>query len=106
MSDFIHQSVQRQPLKRKETSFGFLELLAEKDGQPLVEFLHFETNGRNHHHDEWEVCRVTSGGGVIVVGEERVQVQVGDTCRIPPRTDHWMEPDGHLDVMLVYLQEL
>jgi mannose-6-phosphate isomerase-like protein (cupin superfamily) len=48
---------------------------------------------------------VTSGGGVIVVGEERVKVLAGDTVRVPPKTDHWMEPDGHMDVLLVYLKE-
>jgi len=97
--------MQRSPLTRRETSFGFIECLAEQDGEPRVEFLQFEKNGRNHHHNEWELCRVTSGGGVIVVGEERVKVLAGDTVRVPPKTDHWMEPDGHMDVLLVYLKE-
>lgn len=95
----------RKPLSRRDTSFGFLELLAEQDGKPLVEFLHFDRNGRNHHHEEWEHCRVIAGGGIIQIGEDRVEVGVNSVCRIPPHADHWMEPDGMMEVLLTYLPE-
>ena len=50
----------------------------------------------------WEHCRVVDGSGIIVVGEERVAVQAGDTCQIPPHTDHWMEPYGWMEIVLMY----
>jgi quercetin dioxygenase-like cupin family protein len=97
--------INRNPLNHRETSFGFMEVLAEADGKPLVEFLHFERNGRSHSHDEWEVVSVTAGGGKIMVGEKVVEVRTGDTCRIPPHTLHWMEPDGSMDILISYFQE-
>ena len=50
----------------------------------------------------WEHCRVVSGSGTIVVGEDRVAVVAGDTCQIPPHTDHWMEPDDWMEIVLMY----
>ena len=35
-------------------------------------------------------------------GDKRVSVQEGDTCQIPPHTDHWMEPDGWMEIVLMY----
>jgi mannose-6-phosphate isomerase-like protein (cupin superfamily) len=93
----------RNPISHRTTSFGYLELLVEQGGKPLVEFLHFDRSGRNHHHDEWECCRVVNGGGIIQVGLERIQVKKDSVCRIPPNTDHWMEPDGMMEVLLTYL---
>ena len=49
----------------------------------------------------WECGRVVSGSGTIVVGQERVAVETGDTCQIPPHTDHWMEPDGWMEIVLM-----
>ncbi len=95
----------RTPISHRITSFGFIELLVQHDGRPLVEFLHFDQDGRNHHHDEWEYCRVVNGGGVIQVGRERIAVEKDSVCRIPPNTDHWMEPDGMMEVLLTYLPE-
>ena len=50
----------------------------------------------------WEHCRVVSGRGTIVVGDRRVEVKAGDTCQIPPHTDHWMEPEGWMEIVLMY----
>jgi mannose-6-phosphate isomerase-like protein (cupin superfamily) len=79
-----------------------MELLAEQDGKPLVEFLHFDRNGRTHLHTEWEYCRVINGGGIIQVGRNRIPVKKNSVCRIPPDTEHWMEPDGMMEVLLTY----
>ncbi len=49
----------------------------------------------------WEHDRVVSGSGTIVVGQERVAVEMGDTCQIPPHTGHWMEPDGSMEIVLM-----
>ena len=93
----------RNPLSHRITSFGFMELLAEQDGKPLVEFLHFDGNGRTHLHDEWEHCRVVKGGGIIQVGQDRIEVEKDSVCSIPPNTEHWMEPDGVMEGLLTYL---
>ena len=36
---------------------------------------------------------------------EVVEVRAGDTCRIPPHTSHWMEPDGTMDILISYFEE-
>ena len=95
MSDTVHPT-------RRQTSFGWLEVTVSRGEEPLVEGLGFERNGRAHRHDMWEHCRVVSGSGTIVVGEDRVAVVAGDTCQIPPHTDHWMEPDSWMEIVLMY----
>lgn len=79
-----------------------MEVPVARGEEPIVERLGFERNGRAHQHDMWEHCRVVDGSGIIVVGEERVAVQAGDTCQIPPHTDHWMEPHGWMEIVLMY----
>lgn len=86
----------------KTTSFGTMQTLLEVEGQIKSEFLTFEREGRGHVHEQWEICYVTSGSGVIFMGEERVQVQKGDVCKIPPRTNHWMKPEPKMEILLVY----
>lgn len=79
-----------------------METLVEKDGEIISEYLVFERNGRGHLHDLWKICYVTSGKGTIVNGEVAIKVAKGDVCKIPANTNHWMEPDPHLGVLLVY----
>ena len=93
--DAVHPS-------RRETSFGWMEVTVARGDEPIVERLGFERSGRAHQHDMWEHCRVVSGSGTIVVGDDRVSVQEGDTCQIPPHTDHWMEPDDWMEIVLMY----
>ena len=66
--DAVHPS-------RRETSFGWMEVTVARGDEPIVERLGFERNGRAHQHDMWEHCRVVSGSGTIVVGDERVSVK-------------------------------
>lgn len=87
---------------RRSTSFGWLEVLEEIDGEPVLERLHFDCNGRSHVHDRWEYVRVISGSGVIVSGDERIEVKAGDAVDIPPHTEHWMETAFELDLVLMY----
>jgi hypothetical protein len=51
------------------------------------------------------LCRVTAGGGVIVVGEGGGKLLAGDAMHVTLKTDHWMEPDGYIDALLVCLKE-
>ena len=87
---------------RRKTSFGWLEVLEEIDGEPALERLHFNCKGRSHVHDRWEYVRVTSGTGVIVSGDERIDVKAGDAVDIPPHTAHWMETESGMDLVLMY----
>ncbi|NNC81973.1 MAG: cupin domain-containing protein [Flavobacteriales bacterium] len=87
---------------KKNTSFGSMQTLMERDGQIISEYLEFEREGRGHSHERWEICHVTAGSGVIVNGEERIEVSKGSMCKIPPHTEHWMIPDPTMEVLLVY----
>lgn len=87
---------------RRSTSFGWLEILEEIGGEPAVERLHFDRNGRGHEHDRWEYVRVTGGSGFIVSGDERIDVKAGDAVDIPPHTEHWMETETGMDLVLMY----
>ncbi len=91
--------------KKRTTSFGTMETLVEKDGEIISEYLVFERNGRGHFHDVWEICYVTEGKGTIVNGENAIRVTKGDVCKIPPNTNHWMEPNPHMEVLLVYTNQ-
>ena len=87
---------------KKKTSFGFLEVLLEYDTCVVSEVLEFEREGRGHSHDQWEICHVIEGGGVIVVGDVEVEVSRGSICKIPPGTTHWMKPNPTMKTLLVY----
>lgn len=94
--------MERPHPSRRSTSFGWLEVLEEIDSVPAVERLHFDRNGRGHQHDRWEYVRITGGSGVIVSGGNRIDVTVGDAVDIPPHTEHWMETEVGLDLVLMY----
>lgn len=87
---------------RRTTSFGWLEVLEEIEGEPALERLHFDRHGRSHAHDRWEYVRITGGAGVIVSGVERIEVKAGDAVDIPPHTEHWMETEAGMDLVLMY----
>ena len=89
---------------KRNTSFGTMETLVEREGKIISELLVFEKEGRSHAHEEWEICYVVSGEGLIVVGDERVSVTKGSVCKIPPHTPHWMIPQPHFEILLVYAQ--
>ncbi|BDD12265.1 hypothetical protein FUAX_46970 (plasmid) [Fulvitalea axinellae] len=89
-------------MEKRKTSFGEMETLLEREGKIVSERLYFEREGRGHTHNVWEICYVIAGQGVIVNGEERVEVKKGDVCKIPPNAEHWMIPDPDMEVLLVY----
>lgn len=89
----------------RKTSFGQMKTLLERDGEIVSELLQFFKNGRNHHHNIWEIVYVTQGEGIIVHGEHSIPVKKGDTVKIEPNADHWMETDEFLEVLLVYTHQ-
>ena len=85
-----------------KTSFGTIKILLEKEGEVISELLTFEKEGRGHIHQQWEICYVLNGKGVIVNGNKKIEVEKGDICKIPPNTNHWMIPDVNLEILIVY----
>jgi quercetin dioxygenase-like cupin family protein len=89
----------------RKTSFGSLEVLLEKEGEVVTELLKFNREGRGHTHDYWENCYVLDGQGIILIDDKQVQVQKGSVCKIPPGANHWMRPEGYLEIFIVYSEE-
>lgn len=89
-------------MTKKNTSFGTMETLLEKDGNIVAELLTFSKEGRGHSHKVWEICYITEGKGIIYIGDNIVNVKKGDVCEIPPQTNHWMKPEPYMEILLVY----
>jgi len=85
-----------------KTSFGTIEILLEKNGEIITELLTFQKEGRGHIHNNWEICYILDGSGMIVNGDKKVEVTKGDVCKIPPKTNHWMIPSDYLEILIVY----
>ncbi|PIN90944.1 hypothetical protein COU60_01215 [Candidatus Pacearchaeota archaeon CG10_big_fil_rev_8_21_14_0_10_34_76] len=87
-----------------ETSFGSLEPLLEHEGKLVAELATFHKEGRSHTHDDWEICYVIKGEGIIISGENKHGVKEGSVVLIPPKTGHWMIQSGdkELKILLVY----
>lgn len=86
----------------RQTSFGTMQTLLKKEGQIISELLTFKKEGRSHSHEQWEICYVLEGEGIIVNGDKHEQVKKGSVCKIPPNTGHWMIPDPYMEILLVY----
>lgn len=89
----------------KDTSFGKMAVILEDGGKPRIEHLVFEREGRPHKHLMFETFYVLSGSGTVVIGNERISVEQGDLVSIPPKTNHWMVPDGTMTGFLWYHDE-
>ena len=44
--------------------------------------------GELHHHEEEQWAIVLEGSGVLLVGQEELEVEPGDVCHIPPGVPH------------------
>ena len=83
-----------------------------KDGSEIRELMHPDQHGnrrqslaeavvpagtrtRLHRHRETEeLYHITSGEGLLTLGEEQMRVSPGDTALIPPGTPHCIEAIG------------
>ena len=69
------------------TKGGHLELVSE-----------FEVAGGGfvdpHEHPTHEFYYVTSGKGIMTIGDEQCEISQGDLVRIPPNTVHSLRPTG------------
>ena len=71
-----------------------MDVILKLNEKIAAEYLRFEKNGRSHEHNEYESFFVLSGEGKIISGEKTHEVKKGDLVTIPPKTPHWMEPEG------------
>lgn len=83
-----------------------------KDGSQIRELMHPGQHGNraqslaeavvpagtrtllHRHLTSEEIYHVTSGEGLLTLGEERMEVAPGDTVLIPPGTPHCVEASG------------
>lgn len=96
-------------MKKRETSFGTLEILLERNNEVVSELLNFRKNGYGHTHKKWEIVVVTKGSGTVFYGNQtpqKVWLQTGDSLHIPPNTNHWMEPDTVFEIIITYANKL
>jgi len=87
-----------------KTSFGSLEPLTCNGKEVVSEMAIFYREGRSHSHCKWEICTVLCGKGKIISGEQEHIVEKGSIVSIPPRTGHWMIPEGEkqLKILITY----
>lgn len=90
-----------------------------KDGSLIRELMHPQRHGNHRqslaeatvpagtttllhrHHKSEELYHITAGEGVMILGEERFTVTVGDTVLIPPGTPHAIENNGEGELKLL-----
>ncbi|MDT3735746.1 MAG: cupin domain-containing protein [Denitratisoma sp.] len=95
-----------------KTRHADVEPYVTKDGSEIRELMHPDLHGsRNqslaeavvpagtrtllHRHRETEeLYHVTSGEGLLTLGEEKIKVSPGDTALISPGTPHCIEATG------------
>ena len=83
-----------------------------KDGSQVRELMHPEVHGNkmqslaeatipvghrtllHKHHKSEEIYHIVSGMGVMTLGDERIEVRVGDTIGIPPGKAHQIQNTG------------
>ena len=81
------------------------EVLPEGMTAPFGHAWGYLENGgemEGHSHPTTEVYFVFSGGGTVVVGEEKAKVSCGDVIEIPPDTYHTMICDKGEDAVLLW----
>jgi AraC-like DNA-binding protein len=74
-------------------SFAIWQIPREIEGLLLVEDFALGYRGRmglehRHHHDELECHLVARGRGAFLVGEQRIDAEVGTLLFVPPGNDH------------------
>ena len=96
-----------------KTRYGDIPAYITKDGSEIRELIHPIPHGVRHqslaeaivppgaktllhrHHRTEEIYHVTSGTGLMTLGEELLEVSAGDSVPIPPGTAHCIEALGN-----------
>jgi mannose-6-phosphate isomerase-like protein (cupin superfamily) len=95
-----------------KTRHADIEPYLTKDGSEIRELMHPAHHGNrkqslaeatvpagartllHRHRETEELYHVTSGEGLLTLGEDRIKVGPGDTALIPPGTPHCIEATG------------
>jgi quercetin dioxygenase-like cupin family protein len=79
------------------TKWGHLSsIFADGYDEAVVELARFDSESRNHEHDNWElaICLHGSGGVFLAPDTMHHDIQAGMMVVIPPKTEHRMVPDA------------
>jgi len=97
----------------KVHSFGSLEPLLTVKDRVICELATFTGNGKSHKHDQWEICYVQAGEGLIkyqshpsAPAQTLRKVKAGDTVKIPAGLLHWMEVDDGMTMVILIVYAL
>ena len=103
----------------KHTRYREIEAYTTRDGSTIRELMHPSQHGNanqslaeatvqpgtatllHRHHQSEELYHITAGEGVMVLGDERFRVCVGDTVHIPPGTPHAITNSGNTELKLL-----
>nr|HID58927.1 cupin domain-containing protein [Desulfobacterales bacterium] len=95
-----------------KTEYDKTEAYTTKDGSLIRELINPEVHGNckqslaeaiiatgcttllHKHHTSEEIYHITAGKGLLTLGNEKVQVEIGDTICIPPGTPHKIQNIG------------
>jgi mannose-6-phosphate isomerase-like protein (cupin superfamily) len=95
-----------------KTRLADISAYITKDGSEIRELMHPEQHGNrkqslaeavvpacmrtllHRHRETEEIYHITSGEGLLTLGDEKVKVSPGDTALIPPGTPHCIEATG------------
>lgn len=96
-----------------KTCYHDIPAYVTKDGSEIRELLHPDHHGvqnqslaeasippgsrtlLHRHRKTEEIYHVTAGSGRMTLGEETIEVNVGDSVLIPPGTPHCIEAQGN-----------
>jgi len=94
-----------------KTRFADVTPYVTKDGSAIRELMHPDRHGNraqslaeavvpagartllHRHRESEELYHVSSGEGLLTLGDEKLKVSPGDTALIPPGTPHCIEAD-------------
>lgn len=102
-----------------KTRYREIPSYTTKDGSVIRELMHPAVHGNSNqslaeatipsghktklhsHHRSEELYHITSGHGLMMLGEEKFEIRVGDTIAIPPNTPHAVENFGNEPLVLL-----
>lgn len=102
-----------------KTRYAEIAAYATKDGSEIRELMHPTAHGNrkqslaeatiypgkktlaHRHLNSEELYHISSGHGLMQLGEEKFEVRVGDTIAIAPGTPHWVENFGNEPLVIL-----
>jgi mannose-6-phosphate isomerase-like protein (cupin superfamily) len=103
----------------KKTDYASTEPYITRDGSTIRELLHPDKHGNSaqslaeariapgnstllhRHHQSEELYHITGGEGVMILGDKRFPIKVGDSVCIPPGTPHRVKNTGADELVIL-----